>query len=237
MICYLRSIGERTEKIAYDILKEEMPVVLVKNMSLSDSTRFICEEALKSGQEWTLFADADIIPEKGYATRFHEIAKNSPPEVMAVKGWIKDKFLMEQRGLNGGSFLYRTDLLQTWLDVFDLVDNQRTTEPQCYKVLKKQGYRFEQTDIFVGLHDYEQHYHDIFRSCFVYGKKKKSAKKLMRRWEKLSKDDKDFEVCLYAYQKGREYTGQVKADFRIDYGFKESPFKDWMKDGLERIHT
>jgi hypothetical protein len=232
---FIRSIGERTEKIAYDIISQEIPVEVVRFMPLSESVRYTCEQAIKSGAEWTLFAGADTIPVPGYISRLYEVAKTAPDDVMAVKGWIKDKFLMEMRGKNGGSAIYRTDLLQTWLHVIDYVDNQRTTEARCYGVLKDQGYRFEKTDILVGYHDFEQYYEHIYRSCFVYGKKKKRAKKLLKRWATMAQDDKDFEVCRYAFLKGREYNGSVKADYRIDYGFKESPFVHWVKEPLSEL--
>lgn len=232
VIGFIRTIGERTEKVCQETIAREVPVNMVRNMPLPKTVVHICTNALESGKPWTLYADADYIPREGFVADFYEVAQQCPPEVMAVKGIIKDKFMLEKRGDTGGPILYRTHLFQRWLDVIDKVDNGRTTETQCYRPLLQSGYRWERTKIYAALHDFEQHYHHIYRSCFMYGIKQKGLRDLLPRWEELAKDDKDYEVCAYAFRKGLEYEGDARADLTIDYGFSKSPFKDWTKEPL-----
>jgi len=232
----IRSVGERTEPLVYHACKKEIPIKYIyqiQGQSLSEGTKMACELAISSGMKWLLFVGGDYIPVPGFISLLAEQAKDVDEKVMFVKGVINDKFLMEQRADGGGPMLQRVDLLKEWLRVYDKVDNGRTTEAQFHAHLKNQGYYSKRTKVYIARHDFEQRYQDIYRSCFVYGKKKKRAEYLLPRWATMGVDDHDYEVCRYAYLKGRDYKGKVLADFKIDYGFNDSPFADWKKPEID----
>lgn len=233
----LRSVGERTEQVCLSHIKQEIPegnISLIKNKSLSESTIELCKTAIKSGRPWTLLIGGDYIPRPGFLGKLHLGAKLATQNTQLVKGTIIDKFAMELRGERGGPHLYRTDLLKTWLQILPDVDNGITTEAQCQKYFYKKGYIAQRNTFWVALHDFEQHYKDIYRSMFVYGRKWPKLQELLPRWERAALNDNDFKVALYAYQKGAEYKKTVNADFQRDYGFSESPFKTWEKPPLKK---
>lgn len=231
-IAIIRTVGERTTDLVEYACRKELPDVhMIENMSLSDGTRKLCEIALDSGAKWVLIMDSDYIPRKGFIKSLYDVSKTVTDNKMFVKGIINDKFLMELRGDGGGPMLQRVDLLKVWLDNFHR-DNKLTTESRFHNVLGKMGYRSERTKIPVVAHDYEQHYRDIYRSCFVYGKKAKAARRLYSRWKKLALKDPDFEVALQAHKNGGEYRGKIEADYRKDYGFSKQHFADWNKEPI-----
>ena len=229
----LRSVGERTEKVCYDILSQEVPesnIVVIRNLPLKESTVELCKEALIHGRKYVITIGADYIPERGMVRAMWNLAESMAGNWMFVKGVIDDKFMMELRGDSGGPMLYPLEILRGWSEILPTIDNEVTTEASCQKHYREKGYRELRSKILLAKHDYEQHYHDIYRCMFVYGKKHRKIERILDRWGQLALYDKDFEVAYYAYKKGRAYKGEVKADFREDYGFKDSPFKDWVKD-------
>lgn len=226
IVAIIRSVGERTTGLVEYACKQEIDDVrVIRGMSLTDSTRELCRQAVDSGKKWVLMIGGDYIPRPGFIKALRAEADNAEPHHMFVKGIIRDRFLYELRGDGGGPMLQRVDLLRKWLDAYERIDNGRTTEAQFHKYLAAKGYASLRTKTYLALHDYEQHYRDIYRSVFVYGKKRRDAKRLYKRW----KDENlpEFEVALYAHQRGTAHNGPVRADHSLDYGWSESPFAKW----------
>lgn len=228
VIAIVRHVGERTHELVIDFcqraLKEEN-VFVIAHEPLSTSFRRCCEIAEETEADWVLLIGGDYIPREGFIEDFIEVAKKAKKKTMYVKGTIKDKYLGPLRAAGGGPMLHSGDSLRLVLGNYAAVDNGVTNEAQAHKFLEHKGWKGVRTDIYAGAHGFEQWNKDIYRSVFVYGRKRRDAFKLWGIWMSLSLSDPDYGVMAYAHQKGMDYKrSAVLADFREDYGFAESPY-------------
>ena len=238
----MRSVGERTERVCRTRLAQQVPdknILMVRNLPLYESTQEVCRQAVDAGRKYTVMIGADYIPRLNMLHTLYAMAEamsEKHNKWLFVKGTIIDKFLFEYRGDQGGPMLYPTSVLEGWLEILPAIPNRTTTEASCQRHYKELGYPTFRGTAWLALHDFEQHYKDIYRSMYVGGRKhQKLRRRLFPRWLKLSQSDKDYEVALYAHAKGAEHhkkatrKGQVEADFTKDYGWEGSPFSEWSK--------
>lgn len=238
-----RTVGERTEQLCINRLAQEVPeknIQITRNLPLHESTRVVCEKAVGAGKKYTIMIGADYIPRVGMIQDLCEMADQMTGDWLFVKGTIIDKFLMELRGDMGGPMLYPTKLLEGWLQILPNIENKTTTEASCQSYYKQKGYRVLRAKTWLALHDFEQHYRDIYRSMFVGGRKHNKFRPiLIPRWRARSQEDPDFKVAEYAHMEGHLYNqrqrrrGIIEADFRKDYGWLKSPFCHWTKEPLD----
>lgn len=232
----LRSVGERTEHLCAHRLSQEVDpsqIVIIRNMPLHQSTQAVCRAAVEAGRKYTLMIGADYIPRIGFISDLCRIADQMSGDWLFVKGTIIDKFLLELRGDQGGPMLYPTAILEQWLKILPSIQNKVTTEATCQKHFKNLGYKTHRGKLWLALHDYEQHYRDIYRSMYVGGRKHSGHRdKLLLRWKQLAKTDPDYQVAIYAHLRGAAHKGVIEADFTKDYGFHDSPFAIWKKEPI-----
>lgn len=236
----IRTVGERTEQICLHHIAEELPernIHVIRDLPLKQSTIRLAQIAVEENRPWTLMLGADYIPRIGFIADLFEVSKTASDNIQFIKGTIIDKFLFELRGDVGGPLLQRTNLLKEWLEILPSIQNKSTTEASCQGHFYRKGYKAHRGKTWLALHDYEQHYKDIYRSMFVGGRKhRKYANKLLPRWQELSKTDKDYRVALHAFKKGRQFRGEIEANFTKDYGWAASPFVDWEKEPLTNMN-
>ena len=232
----MRSVGERTENLCRHIIASEIGdnnIHLIRNLPLHESTEAVCTHAVSASRKYTIMIGADYIPRRGWIQDMYDMAEVMTGDWLFVKGTIIDKFLMELRGDIGGPMLYPTHILEQWLDLLPTIENRMTTEASCQRHFKQQGYQVFRGKTWLALHDYEQHYRDIYRSMFIGGKKHKAWRNiLLPRWYNMADNDRDYEVAAYAHHAGHIYEGTPQADFRNDYGWSESPFVTWQKEPI-----
>lgn len=232
-----RSVGERTEKLCLHHLMQEVPetnIEIIRNQPLKLSTALVCHAAVEADRKYTIMIGADYIPRIGFIQDLYEMAESMTGRWLFVKGTIIDKFLLEFRGDQGGPMLYPTSILKEWLKILPGIPNETTTEASCQRYFKNKGYATRRGKIWLALHDFEQHYRDIYRSMFVAGQKhNRLRKRLFPKWQQLAKEDLDYHVALYAFEKGYNSAEKAKADFREDYGWSDAYFSNWEKEPLD----
>ncbi len=224
------SVGERTEGLCYHRMCQEIPeenIEWVKGYSLYDSKRISSIKAADAGRKYVLVMDADMIPRIGMIQDMYDMAKSMSGKWVFVKGTVIDKFVMEMRGDQGGPMLYPLEVIADWVNILPDITNRLNTAAKLQGHYKNKGYKTLRSPLFLALHDYEQHYHDIYRNQFIYAKKLKKVVELLPIWKRLAKKDVDYEVARYAYRQGMKHEGELISDYKYNYGFSSSPFSKW----------
>ncbi len=208
----LRSAGERTEQAALALLKElTTEIIAVKTAPFSLAVKECFEKGIMDGKEWTLVIDADVLISRSAVIELTELALTLPPDTFCVQGLVFDKLFSVFRP--AGNHLFRTSLLNKAVD--KVAHNPEILRPESYVIDKMtdSGYRFIQTDITVGVHDYEQSYPDIARKAFLHGKKHCYLTDILTTFWKARQNDLDMSFAMEFFQYGAEYAKTVRVDY------------------------
>lgn len=194
----LRSCGERTEKLCYQILAQQVPaenIVVIHEHPFAKALDRSFEVGLDFGLPWTLCIDADVLLREGAVATLLKRMKEADEHVFEIQGKMLDKFFGGP--MPAGNHLYRTSLLDRARRFVPFDD--RTLRPETYviKEMAKEGYPWLQTEDVLGSHDYEQYYKDIYRKMFVRSRKLgRHIPYLMRYCEQMAVYDDDYKVGL-----------------------------------------
>ena len=165
-----------------------------------------------SGLKWTFCIDADVlITEQGIRQQL-QIAETLPDHIFCVQGLVLGKFLPIKRP--AGNHLYRNALVAQAIPLIPKDGHALRPESVTTQAMKDRGYLTYQTNVVLGLHDYEQYYHDIYRKCFLHVNKHEED--LMPRvesyWRQHQAHDQDYAVALLGALAGKVYEGTVYID-------------------------
>ena len=215
----IRSVEERTTKLCEKlILKQGLSedcVHVVKEVPFSKAMRVSYEIGIKSAKKWTYFIDADVLLKENSLNQILTIGETMPIEVFGLSGKLLDKLFGNTRSV--GNHLFRTTYLNRMLDA--IADyNEETIRPESFakNVLKGQGLKWVKHSMRLGLHDFEQHYHDIARKSFVHGRKHTDQlSEIVTFWLKNSDYDKDYQAALIGLSKGLIHQEKVKINTRL----------------------
>ena len=165
-----------------------------------------------SGLNWTFCIDADVlILEQGIREQL-QLAETLPDNIFCVQGLVLGKFLPIKRP--AGNHLYRNKLVAQAIPLIPKDGQALRPESVTTQAMKDSGYFTYQTNVVLGLHDYEQYYRDIYRKCFLHINKHEED--LMPRvesyWREHQAHDQDYAVALLGALAGKVYEGTVYID-------------------------
>jgi len=194
----VRAAGERTADYCCAELVRQTSANSVDRVELTPFWRTLregLERGLKSGAPWILSVDADVIPATDTVSRVTDWMSRSDDKVGVISGMIQDKLMGCIRF--GGIRLYRSSIIPLVLQLMpDQGDNVRP-ESCAISRLVEQGWQHITLPDLVGLHDYEQYYHDIYRKAFLHIQKHGArAARFLDLWMAGAKHDDDFRAAL-----------------------------------------
>src|SRR5690606_24769415 len=118
----------------------------------------------------------------------------------------------------GGVKVYRTDYLKEAVKLIPEPNESLRPESFTIKKMTDKGYQQLQTNVVVGVHDFEQYYKDIYRKAITHSVKHAQYIPLLRTfWEREGKRDLDYMVLLEALQDRELYADRNVLDIQT-YG-------------------
>jgi len=209
----VRSADERTTTSCVVLLQELFPhhtIHVTNECPFSAAIRRTFAIALEEGREWTLCIDADVLATKDIYALI-EKSLDVDQSVFQIQGLVLDKFIHCLRP--AGNHLYRNAYMKQAMEHIPHEGTSLRPETDMLTQMARLGYPWKQVDVVVGLHDYEQYHHDIFRKCFVHAHKHSWLDTILEAfWESQSKKDDDYYVALLGYRFGKKYNGTVLID-------------------------
>lgn len=245
----IRSVGERTEKLCRElILAQGVPedaVFVVHEVPFSESMRAAFKIGIDQNRPWTFCVDADTLLRPGSIAYMLKVAERQRSNVCEVQGLVLDKFFGGFRP--AGNHWYRTAFLDRVISYIPEEGDAVRPETHALNQMQAAGYPWRKVPYVVGLHDFEQHYADIFRKCVVQAHKHKEfCPFFISFWHSRALADTDYRVALGGLARGIAYTGTVAIDVRKDeyrldldqYGLEKKsdiPLDEWSPDSIETM--
>ena len=211
----VRSAGERTTELCETLIRRWAPaenVRVIHERPFSAAVRKGFELGIASGLRWTYCIDADVLLLEREVMEQLRLAETLEDNVFCVQGLVYGKFLPIKRP--AGNHLYRNALVERALPLIPSDGHALRPESVTTQAMKDQGYVTYQTNVVLGLHDYEQYYLDIYRKCFLHVNKHEEALMPMveSHWRKHRATDQDYEVALLGALMGKVHQGTVYID-------------------------
>jgi hypothetical protein len=159
---------------------------------------------------WTYVIDADILLKEGAVKEMLAVIEKMPGHTLGISGELLDKLHGAKR--SAGNHLFRTKYLARLIDHIKSYENESIRpESSAIRQLHQQGYIFKKNRLFIGLHDFEQHYYDIARKAFTHSKKhSKHLSEFISFWTRKAPADHDFKAALFGLSKSVLYQNDVK---------------------------
>lgn len=198
----VRSVGERTEDKALKRLKDifgDNNVYLVKNVTpLIEASKETFELGLKTGKKWILVVDSDVFLFEDkiwiFIKKAQKIIKKDK-KALCFQGYVFDKFANTPREC--GVYLFYSKNLKYKNEYFNLCKDKIRPDSCVRDYIEEKGYRTYQSDDVLGIHDFFQNNRDIVKKIILHCKKNDDEiKNWIKEWEKLAKNDKDFEYAF-----------------------------------------
>ncbi len=222
----IRSIGERTEKICYELAKQQISeknIFIVGRVPFSKTLKEVFTLGLKENRKWTLCLDADVLIRSGFIQEIIGYAETCDDNVFEINAVSIDKYIISPRAV--GQRLYRTNSFEQALNFIEESKNKIRPETFIVDQIRKKGLIQKHVSILAGIHDFEQAYEDIYRKCFVHAHKRKivGIKRDVLIWQKYHQYDDDYKVAIKAYQDSKKYNSDIYIDKNANFmkGFQE----------------
>ncbi len=213
----IRSAKERTVDLCRTLLTQQVSaqnVQVIQEVPFTAAIKKGFEIGLDYGLPWTLIVDADVLISENAVSELLALAEQEDETMILIHGKSLDKLMHGFRSV--GLRLYRTAYLRQALA--HIPQNDESIRPETTTIRRTKaahGYISVQKDLISGLHDYEQYYRDIYRKAFVHAHKhRRHLSYLQAMWQRLAKEDPDYETALWGIQDGLAYQGKVSIDTR-----------------------
>ncbi len=217
ILCLVRSAGERTTEWSRQLLAEifgSENVQVLQESPFSQAVRRGFELGAASGKKWTFCVDADVLVEKKAVLEFLEFADTTADNVFAVQSLILDKFIPCLRP--SGGHLYRNQYALQAIAFIPEEGTELRPETAAIDGMVQQNLLLVQTSIYIGLHDFEQNYVDIFRKTFVHANKHTGMLPFLEAyWRRHADTDSDYKVALLGALAGKVHNATVFIDKRF----------------------
>lgn len=217
----IRTVGERTTGLCHELIKKQIAeenIHIISETPFTEAVRKTFEVGLRENRKWTFVVDADVLIRPGVIDEIVEYAETVDENVFEIEGKIIDKFVFSLNPREAGNHLYRTVYMNKALEF--IPDPLQSIRPETHvkDAMKTIGYPWQVIDLFIGYHDYEQFYSDIYRKCFIQAKKHNGyVLQLLPKWKKLSESDADFLIAAAGFEAGNKWQGQVAIDKNSDF--------------------
>ena len=198
----IRSAGERTEKICYELIADQnVPVdsiFKIREVPFSKALLKSFEIGKDQNKKWTFCVDADVLLRPGSIQEMIRLADAQSQKVCQVQGYMLDKFFGGVR--KGGVHVYRTSLLENVKGKVPKEGVNIRPESFALKQMADEGYPTKVVPYIVGLHDFEQYNYDIYRKAFVQAEKHLFRSELLiKLWKEKANDDQDYQLALKGF--------------------------------------
>ena len=213
----IRSVGERTTETLKQLACLVAPaeqVHVIKEFPFEKALRKCFEIGIASQKKWMLTLDGDLLISPKRTREFIKHVQENSSEVVQISAASACKFLACSRQV--GIRLYKTEKLPEAISLIPPEGEKSRPESHIVKQMEDKGYPVGRYDDTVAIHDYEQFYSDLFRTCFVYAHKLESFNDdLIKYWESKRDSDTDFRIALIALKAGSAFDRHVPIDSRL----------------------
>lgn len=200
----VRECGERTADACASLLEEVFPgqvVFRVSGQPFAATLEKSLLQGLAEARPWTLCVDADVLVLPSL-TDFIDEAKRLPDHYVEAQALVADKLLPARRP--AGNHLYRTALIPKALTCLPKTASLRP-ESSMMDILAQAGHPYHQSDILVGLHDFEQYPADIYNKAALHGHKHAYLEDLLLPlWLQWGHEDLDYRIAYDAFVAARQ---------------------------------
>jgi len=210
----IRSSGERTESLCYEIVSKEVPqenIFIIHETPFSQAVRRNFEIGIEKALPWTIGLDADVLLKSEAISHLVKLAEAQVEIVFEIQGRVLDKLFCVPKP--GGPHLFRTELITK---AVHLIPSEGTTlrpESAVIDGMKDEGYPYVHKDVVLGIHDYEQYFKDIYRKAIVHiNKFAKFDAFLETTWNQLLENDPDYQVAIWGLKTGKIFGDDVRID-------------------------
>jgi len=222
ILLIVRGAKERTETVSFNHLSNLFgagSVQLVNEIPFSKAIQKSFELGIDSGKDWMLCIDADVLLGYNDIKSLLKVTEAVPDHVFEIQGLVRDKFIPVNRP--AGNHLYRMSYAKEAIKCIPKEGTSLRPESTMLKNMALKGFPWYQSDIVVGVHDFEQYYKDVFRKCFLHAKKHSYVLPMvMPYWLKMARTEPDFEVAILAASYAQAHMGSVivSKDFGVGEG-------------------
>jgi hypothetical protein len=231
VILVIRSVGEKTEKVCYDIACDQVGeenVIIIHEKPFWKAIKKTFELGVSSNKKWTLALDADVLLKENAVDEMILNAKKYGSKLFIYQGYIFDYILGIYRG--GGPHLYQSSHLEKAQNIID--SDPFIIRPETFvqkKMIAHYGaIKFTDNKVF-GLHDFYQEPFDYFRKSFLHGIKDKSfSGAFFSNYCKNVFLDINFKIMLKGWVIASENSDRV--ELNIDY------FEKLLKDRFKSLN-
>jgi hypothetical protein len=212
----IRAAGERTTGVCRAILERQVPadrIIVIEERPFEQALRRGYEIGLDYGLPWTMTVDADLLLRRDTVRAMIAGATAGPSNLFMLQPWTYDKLYLGYRP--GGPRIYRTSHLPRALELVPRAGVCLRPETAVIEEMQRHGYQWQWLRVVGGLHDFEQYYGDLYRKCFVHGRKHiQWLATAVMRWQERWNDDPDFRIAMHGYVAGALFRGQIELDVR-----------------------
>lgn len=172
---FVRSANENTEAECINRLKWAFPscrISLIKEKPFYRALRKGIELASASSCQWSLVIDADVLVDEEKIVDMVRFAIETNKNVFAVQGYVIDYFMAAPR--MAGNHLYRNEFLSEALMLLENSVDPRTVRPETTLINQMESEKkraWISYPAIIGLHDFYQSSHDIYRKCMFHAQK------------------------------------------------------------------
>lgn len=213
----IRSAGERTATVAARLAglcgMAADDIVVVREVPFEQALRASYQEGIRAGRTWTMTLDADVLLNANAIAALIHCADQLPSQFLQLEGCVFDKITGSYR--QAGHRIYRTELLP--LALTQIPPPSTRVRPERFTLGKMiaLGYPSRCVPEVVGLHDFEQHYADLYRKSLVHAKKHPYLlDDLLLRCARQMHEDTDFLIILKGLWDGLRMPGMASIDVR-----------------------
>lgn len=214
----VRSVNERTTSSCRQLLLEvfqQDSIFIINEVPFSNAIRKSFEIGIIENKKWTLCIDADVLVYAKSIRALVDFGEKMEENVFEVQGLVEDKFFFVKRP--AGNHLYRTTLIPIAKELIPSSNQSLRPETDMLNKMVLNGFSWRQTDLIIGLHDFEQFYSDIFRKNVLQAHKHSSfLYDIIKKWESLKEKDFDYQVALWGVRWGTLYNS-----ISVDKKFQE----------------
>ena len=214
LVVVVRASGERTRDGCLGLLAREVPSANIREVTerpFEASLRECLKIGTRSGVEWMLTVDADVLVRPGAVRELYEAAKALPKNFIQVEGLILDKLYGGYR--KAGHRIYRTAYLGEALKAIPRDGTEIRPEYAMLERMASVGHPSREASIVFGIHDFEQYYGDLYRKAFVHGQKHSHwLQDAVPAWRSAASNDSDLRVVLKGFCDGLQAQELARID-------------------------
>lgn len=224
----VRSAGERTTQACKNLVINEISeeqVHIIQLTPFEEALRESYRIGLKSGREWLITIDADVLPRKGFMKKMAVFSSEVGKNVFSFKAMVYDQFFLKHR--LAGFRVYRCSMLEEALTLVPANGQEIRPEQFTVNKMKQRGYKTKIFEYVVGLHDFEQYNKDIYRKAYFHATKHPDlVAENMSYWKSKSNTDEDFKVMIKGAVDGLLSKDNPKADIRFFENLAQRALED-----------